>query len=57
MGEDSHVVLVKKFSGEKGSVRRCVVVMQLTVILAKVRREFFAHFHAVAVKTSLKLNF
>jgi hypothetical protein len=31
---DSHVVLGKKFHGEKRSVRRCVVVMQQPVLLS-----------------------
>jgi hypothetical protein len=34
-GEHSHVVLVKKFPGEKGSVKRCVVVTQQPVLQAK----------------------
>jgi hypothetical protein len=47
----SHVVSCQKFPGEKGSVRRCVVVMQQPVLLvAKVQGEVFAHFHAVALK-------
>jgi hypothetical protein len=32
--DDSHVVLGKKFPGEKGSVRRCVVMMQQPVIFS-----------------------
>jgi hypothetical protein len=31
---DSHIVFVKKFPGEKGSVRRNVVVMQQPVVLS-----------------------
>jgi hypothetical protein len=33
-GDDSHVVFGQKFPGEKGSVRRCVVVMQQSVLLS-----------------------
>jgi hypothetical protein len=33
VGIDSHVVFGQKFPGEKGSVRRCVVVMQQPVLL------------------------
>jgi hypothetical protein len=33
-GDDSHVVLVKKFSGWKGKVRRCIVVMHQPVFLS-----------------------
>jgi hypothetical protein len=32
-GDDSHVVFGQKFPGEKGSKRRCVVVMQQPVLL------------------------
>jgi hypothetical protein len=32
VGEDSHDVSGKKFTGEKGSVRRCVVVIQQAVL-------------------------
>jgi hypothetical protein len=34
MGDDSHVVFGQTFGDEKGSVRRCVVVMQQTVLLS-----------------------
>jgi hypothetical protein len=41
----------QKLSGEKGSVRRCVVVMQQPVLLSpKVRGKFFEPLHAVAAK-------
>jgi hypothetical protein len=33
---ESHVVFGQKFSGEKGNVRRCVVVMQQPVLLSPV---------------------
>jgi hypothetical protein len=32
-GGDSHVVFGQKLPGEKGSVRRCVVMMQQPVLL------------------------
>jgi hypothetical protein len=49
--DDSHVVSGQKFAGEKGSMRRCVVMMQQEVHLSpKVQGEVFAHFRAVAVK-------
>jgi hypothetical protein len=49
--DDSHVVFGQKFPGKKGRVRRCVVVMQQSVIFfAKFRDEVFAHFHAIAVE-------
>jgi hypothetical protein len=48
---DSHVVYGRKYPGEKGSVRRCVVVMQQSVpLLPKFRAKYFAYFHAVALK-------
>jgi hypothetical protein len=34
MGDDSHFDFGKKFPGEKGSVRQCVVVMQQPVLLS-----------------------
>jgi hypothetical protein len=34
VGDDSHVVFRQKFPGEKGSVRRCIVVMQQPVVLS-----------------------
>jgi hypothetical protein len=34
VGDYNHCFFVKKFSGEKGSVRRCVVVMQQPVPLS-----------------------
>jgi hypothetical protein len=33
-GDDSHVVFGQKFPGEEGSVRRCVDVMQQSVLLS-----------------------
>jgi hypothetical protein len=33
-GDESHVFFGKKFPGEKGSVGRCVVVMQQPVLLS-----------------------
>jgi hypothetical protein len=49
VGDD--VVCGQTFPGEKGSVRRCVVVTQETVFfVAKVRSEVFAYFYAIAVK-------
>jgi hypothetical protein len=33
-GGDSHAVFGKKFPGKKGSVRRCIVVMQQPVLLS-----------------------
>jgi hypothetical protein len=51
VGDDSHVVFGNKFHGEKGNVRRCVVVMQQPVLLSpRFRGEVFAYFHTVAVK-------
>jgi hypothetical protein len=48
---DSHVLFGKEFPGEKGSVRRCIVMMQQPVVFgAKFRGEVLAYFHAVAVK-------
>jgi hypothetical protein len=32
VGDDSHVVFGQEFAGENGSMRRCVVVMQLEVL-------------------------
>jgi hypothetical protein len=32
--DDSHIIFGQKFSGEKGSVRWCVVVMQQSVLLS-----------------------
>jgi hypothetical protein len=43
-------VFGQRFPGEEGSVRKCVVVMQQPVFVAKVRGEVFSHFHAVTVK-------
>jgi hypothetical protein len=41
----------KKFHGEKGSVRRCVAMMQKPLVLfAKVLGGVLAHFHVVAIK-------
>jgi hypothetical protein len=34
VGDDSRVVFDKKFPGEKGSVRPCVVVMQQPVLMS-----------------------
>jgi hypothetical protein len=45
-GGDSRFVFGKKFPGERGSVRRCVVMQQP----AKVRNGVFAHFHAFPAK-------
>jgi hypothetical protein len=42
VADDSYVGFGQKFSGAKGSVRRCV--------FTKVRGEVFAHFLAIAVK-------
>jgi hypothetical protein len=51
VGGDSHVVSGKKFPGEKGSVRLCVVMMQQAVLfVTKVWGEVFAHFHAITIK-------
>jgi hypothetical protein len=33
-GNDGHVIFCQEFLGEKGSVRRCVVVMQQPVLLS-----------------------
>jgi hypothetical protein len=33
-GDDSHVVFGQKFPGEKGSEKRCVVMMQQPVLLS-----------------------
>jgi hypothetical protein len=33
LGDDSHVVFGQKFPGEKGSLRRCVVMMQQPLLL------------------------
>jgi hypothetical protein len=44
-------VFGQKFPGEKGSVRRCVIVMQQPVLLSpKFGGEVFSYFHAVAVE-------
>jgi hypothetical protein len=43
VGEDSHVAFGKKFSGEKGNVRRCVVVMQQPVPLSPKFGAKFSH--------------
>jgi hypothetical protein len=34
LGDNSHVVFGKTFPGGKGSVRRCVVVMQQPIVLS-----------------------
>jgi hypothetical protein len=34
VGDNSHVVFGQKFPGEKGTVRRCVIVMQQPVLLS-----------------------
>jgi hypothetical protein len=45
------VMFCQKFHGEKGSVRRAVVVMLgASSFVAKVRGEVFSYFHEVAVK-------
>jgi hypothetical protein len=36
VGDDSHAVFGKKLPGEKGSVRRCVVVMQQPCLLSPI---------------------
>jgi hypothetical protein len=41
--DDSHVVFGQKFSGEKGSVRQCVVVMQQPVFLSPMFRVKSSH--------------
>jgi hypothetical protein len=41
-GDDSHIVFGQKFPSEKGSVKRCLVVMQQPDV-DKVRDEIFAH--------------
>jgi hypothetical protein len=33
-GDDSHIVFVKKFLGEKGSVRWCIAMMEQPVLLS-----------------------
>jgi hypothetical protein len=33
-GDDSHIVFDQEFNGEKGSVRRCVFVIQQPVLLS-----------------------
>jgi hypothetical protein len=52
VGKDNHLVFGKKFSGEKGSVRQCVVVMQL---VAKLRGDIFAYFQAITVNVTVVL--
>jgi hypothetical protein len=48
----SHIVFSKKkIPDEKGSVRRCIVIMQqLFFFVTKVLSEIFAHFEALAIK-------
>jgi hypothetical protein len=48
--DDTHVIFGQKFPGEKGSVRRCVVVMQQLVLLSPKFGAKSAHFQALAVK-------
>jgi hypothetical protein len=50
VGDDSHVAFNQTFPNVKRSVSWCVVVMQQPLSVAKVRKEIFAHFHAVAVE-------
>jgi hypothetical protein len=45
--DGSHVVFGQKFPGEKGSVSRCFVLMQQTVLWSS---KFGANFHADAQK-------
>jgi hypothetical protein len=54
---DSHVVFGKKFPGEKGSVKQCIVMMQQSVsFVAKVRWEVVAHFYVAANRHSSVRN-
>jgi hypothetical protein len=46
VGNDSHFVFGQKFPGEKGSVIRCVVVMQQPVLLLKKFRIKSSHIFA-----------
>jgi hypothetical protein len=41
--KDSYVVFGKKFCGEKGSVRQCVVVMQQPVLLSSKFEVKYSH--------------
>jgi hypothetical protein len=46
--EETYVAFGKKLPGEKGSVKRCIVVMQQPVLLwPKVLGEVFAHLHTM----------
>jgi hypothetical protein len=51
VGDDRHVVFDKKVPGEKGSVRRCVVVVQEAVLMSPKLGVKSSHlFYAVTVK-------
>jgi hypothetical protein len=50
VGDDSHVVFGQKFTGEKESVRRCVVVMQQLVLLSSKFGAKSLHIFTVTVK-------
>jgi hypothetical protein len=51
VGTTIKLFLVKEKSpGEKGDVRRCVVMMQQPVLLSSKFGMKFSHFHAVVVK-------
>jgi hypothetical protein len=50
VGDEGHVVLGQKFACEKGSVRRCIVMIQQPVLLSPKFGAVFTHFHAIAIK-------
>jgi hypothetical protein len=52
VGDDSHVVFGQKFPGEKGSVRRCLVMMQQPVLCRQSSGQSLHIFSCSCCKTS-----